>query len=343
MGRFLFVAAVFVGACSSKPSDHGDHGEVTDGAVGDVNMDGVNDASDGGANTQERVLLFGGHAAGQSYLADTWEWDGTAWLERSVTGASARETEMAAVGGKALLFGGITYTTAYASLGGTWEFSGTAWTQNAVPGPSARTGAAIGTLGNKVILFGGSQVGGSGAPYLGDTWQWDGAAWTQLQIPGPSARSNATMATLGNHLILFGGQTFNGTNMTLGDTWEWDGTAWTKLTGPGPGARMTHMATLGDKVVLFGGISLSGAGPTITDLGDTWQFDGATWTKRDVPGPSVRAGSALATLGNKLVLFGGSHGNTRFDETWSWDGNAWTHLAVTGPSARGGAAMTTLP
>jgi hypothetical protein len=50
------------------------------------------------------------------------------------------------------------------------------------------------TLGNKVVLFGGTSQG-SGA--LNDTWTFDGTSWTQLPVSNrPPAGFDAAMAAL---------------------------------------------------------------------------------------------------------------------------------------------------
>jgi hypothetical protein len=84
------------------------------------------------------------------------------------------------------------------------------------------------------------------------------------------------------------------------------------------------------RVVLFGGY---GDG---TILGDTWEFDGASWQKSADTGPSPRAafGMAYDSARGKTVLFGGARdrGDPTMHDTWEWDGRAWTQVASAGPS-----------
>jgi len=94
------------------------------------------------------------------------------------------------------------------------------------------------------------------------------------------------------------------------------------------------MAALHDKVVHIGGTN--GA-----PHGDTWMWDGSSWTKLTASGPSARAHAAMATLGGTVVLFGGNDGTKDLSDTWTWDGAAWTRVDVPGPSARSGAAIGT--
>lgn len=81
--------------------------------------------------------------------------------------------------------------------------------------------------------------------------------------------------------------------------------------------------------VLFGGASdFFGGDP----LDDTWTFDGATWSPREVAiRPPARFASAMAfdPLRQRLVLFGGAtmRGLYGFyvgrNDTWEWDGTTW--------------------
>ncbi|CAN5871099.1 hypothetical protein BH11PLA1_BH11PLA1_15530 [soil metagenome] len=92
--------------------------------------------------------------------------------------------------------------------------------------------------------------------------------------------------------------------------------------------------------VLFGGRG-DGAGEGLK--GDTWEWDGNTWTERQVPGPAPREQFAMAydSARHVTVLFGGNIGSNTFSgETWEWDGTTWTQRMISGPSARKAQAMT---
>jgi len=99
------------------------------------------------------------------------------------------------------------------------------------------------------------------------------------------------------------------------------------------------MATLGNAVVLFAG--QSSPNPF---LNDTWTFDGTNWDQVTVSNPPpARAGAALGTLGNEVVLFGGL-GESYLNDTWIFDGKSWTQPSVSNPPpAREAAMMATLP
>jgi hypothetical protein len=89
--------------------------------------------------------------------------------------------------------------------------------------------------------------------------------------------------------------------------------------------------------VLFGG-SASGPGQAGNPLNDTWEYDGASWVQRPVPGPPARDAMSLAydRVRGVVVMFGG---NTEagsaplLQDTWEYN-VTWTLRASSGPGAR---------
>jgi hypothetical protein len=103
------------------------------------------------------------------------------------------------------------------------------------------------------------------------------------------------------------------------------------------------------RVVLFGGFD----SPDNLFLDDTWEWDESAWIQKGAPGPSARAGHAMAALHGKVVLFGGGMISAlatgdmleggALDDTWEWDGSTWTQRNPTVvPGPRVGHAMATL-
>jgi N-acetylneuraminic acid mutarotase len=300
-----------------------------------------------------RVVLFGGSDTGRTntVLADTWEWDGTSWTNKTpanITAANnppARASHRMATGlnGRVVLFGGAANDSSgnLAFLADTWEWDGTSWTKKTpATSPPARSSHAMATgLDGRVVLFGGSAGFDSSNNRIrfNDTWEWDGTNWTNKTpanptfTTNPSARTAHAMATgLAGRVVLFGGS--NGNN--LRDTWEWDGTSWTRKpdaanTANNPPQRASHaMATgLNGRVVMFAGQGDSLSGP----LADTWEWDGSLWTNKTpatidaTNNPRARSVHAMAMgLNGRAVLFGGAGGGT-LDDTWEWDGTSWTN------------------
>ena len=87
------------------------------------------------------------------------------------------------------------------------------------------------------------------------------------------------------------------------------------------------------QTVLFGGSGF---------LADTWEFDGNTWTQRQVSGPPGRELGPMAYDSTRRVsvLFGGNSVPGYLQDTWEWDGSTWTRrFTANQPSARDWSAM----
>jgi hypothetical protein len=289
------------------------------------------------------AVLFGGYN-GQGTDGDTWTWDGSSWTPQSpATSPLTREqASMAydAATSDVVLFGGLgtePQPLAYSVLeGDTWTWDGANWTEHSpVTSPPARLGASMvydAATGN-MVLFGGELSAAVSCPPIGppctptpptldnNTWTWDGTTWTE-QSPtiSPPARYLASMAydaATGN-VVLFGGV---GTSGDLSDTWTWDGTTWTEQNpAPSPPARDSAAMDFDpatNAVVLFGGQGPSGDNGIY--LGDTWTWDGSTWTEQSpATSPSARYGANMVfdSSGNE-ILFGG------FAEDPGPDGSTW--------------------
>lgn len=178
--------------------------------------DGASTAYD---SARGKTVLFGGRHCANSTCCDgdTWEWDGSTWVQVATIGPSARYMASMAydcVRRKTILFGGYGLS---GPLGDTWEWDGRAWKQTATTGPTARSGAsmAFDAANGRALLFGGAGMNGS----VSDTWQWDGSGWTQIATSGPRARAWASMVydSARHSMVLFGGM---GAVDLLSDTWE---------------------------------------------------------------------------------------------------------------------------
>jgi Galactose oxidase, central domain len=266
---------------------------------------------------RQRVVLFGGRAAGATPQGDTWEWDGENWTQVADTGPDPRAGHALAFDAnrqRAVLFGGEAGESAL--RGDTWEWDGEDWTQVADTGPDARLGHALAfdTTRQRALLFGGE----AGSGLQADTWEWDGEDWTQVADTGPEARRGHALAfdTTRQRAVLFGGAEASGLRA---DTWEWDGATWTQKADTGPGPSLAPAMTFGvSATLLFGGVTsppalvavetLSPAAAAVQVLSRlSWEWDGELWTLRQDMGPAPRWGHALAfdSARVRAVLFGG--------------------------------------
>lgn len=280
-----------------------------------------------------RLVLFGGSTSpgGLARYEDTWVFDGTSWsllapathppaLNRAATAYDASNHVT-------LLFGGA-HSAAFVREA--WSFDGVTWTRSSPERPGRRSGFSLAhdPHRDRTVLFGGNPAS---TTLVDDTWEWTGDRWIErhpANAPTPRFGAALTYAGMRSEILLFGGATLAG---GLHDTWLFDGTQWSPVpTTAQPPDRMEPALTddsARHKVVLFGGHTY----PTPLAYGDTWEFDGTTWTERTPragPSPSARSQTAMAydVARGRTVLFGG------FDsavpgyvaDTWTWDGSTWT-------------------
>ncbi len=292
---------------------------------------------------RQRVVLFGGCWAYNSYSSDTWEWDGNSWTQRSPTNSpSARHSHAMAYDvarQRVVLFGGGDANNPL--LWDTWEWDGNSWARRSpANSPMARNDHAMAydAARQHVVLFGG-YAGGALPLSHSDTWEWDGSNWTQPVPQSPSRRHDHAMAydVARQCVVLFGGWD---NYSAFSDTWEWDGHNWS-LRSPArsPTARYGHAMAYDvarQRVVLFGG---SAPGALVHD---TWEWDGHNWSKRSpTRSPSERYHHAMAydIARERVVLFGGR--GAASSATWEWDGDHWIQLTpANSPSPRYGHAMS---
>jgi len=257
-----------------------------------------------------RTLLWGGGDS-TAYFGDTWEWDGSGWVQVADTGRAP----FAAVG---LVFDSIRNLTVLftsdvnATAFETWEWDGEAWTQVEDTGPQAANGTfgMVYDRAREVTLLEGGAVGTGTPQYPGvGTWAWDGRTWTQVADVGPSQRVFSALAydAPRRRVVLFAGAD-TAANAFVGDTWEWDGNAWEQVSNMGPLARVAHgMTGTNGATLLFGGYRQTAAPPGYELFRDTWTWDGKYWHQRQDMGPVPRLYHALSwdAARGRGVLFGG--------------------------------------
>jgi hypothetical protein len=85
-----------------------------------------------------------------------------------------------------------------------------------------------------------------------------------------------------------------------------------------------------DRAIMFGGTNsiLVNNAWQANWINETWEWDGEDWTKLlPTNSPPAREKHVMTydKARNRIVLFGGSAGNSLFNDTWEWDGVNW-HL-----------------
>jgi hypothetical protein len=269
------------------------------------------------------VLLFSGDARGETAQrgggeADTWIWDGGAWIRRTPAASPpARSRACLAFhppSGMVVLFGG---GGRGGFLGDTWLWNGRSWMPGPSAGPPPRAAAAMAfdPTTESLVLF-----GGFGDRMYGDTWAWNGTLWRVLNPetkPLPTRGAAMAYSAALGRLILFGGTHFQGSTRGSSETWAWDGRSWTPVTfTTWPPARRYAALAASDagRILLFGGFDDTGP------LNDTWTLDALWSPQAAAPAPTPRAGAAMAfdPAARSFVLFGGGDGKAMFGDTWAW-------------------------
>jgi hypothetical protein len=175
--------------------------------------------------------------------------------------------------------------------------------------------------------------------HMGDTWEWDGSAWLpQVFASGPGNRQRHAMAydIQRGRTVLFGGLNSQG---IFGDTWEWDGVSWALRSSVGPSPRFAHAMAydpIRGRTVLYGGASPGTSGIPTTFHGDTWEWDGATWTQVVSGANLSHSDHAMAYDGRiaRVLKVGGWNG-TVINETLAWYGTAWSVVSAMAPGGYG--------
>ncbi len=254
--------------------------------------------------TRGRALMFGGTPP---LPADTWEWNGSRWLERvAVTLPSSRYEPVLFFDsnrGRILMFGGTDINGR--QLADTWEWAGSDWRLlNPMASPPGGGGWRV-AFDQKRLR---------GVIYRdGDTWEWDGTTWNQATpVRDPGLRRYTAMAWdgIGKRVLLYGGYRSGGAGTVLGDSWAWDGQIWTPLSPQtNPPALHGHAMdwdAARRRLVLSGGRKSQG------QSSDVWEWDGQTWLQRSPSGPTFESSEHASCYDRdreKVLVFGRSAAN----------------------------------
>ncbi|MBL8755826.1 MAG: hypothetical protein JNK15_21190 [Planctomycetes bacterium] len=328
---------------------------------------------------RQRIVLHGGQAFAPYALSnETWEWDGSNWSLQSAGGPVT--TRQAMVFDRArqccVMFGGYpqfdatlewngtTWSVAAAAApwpwnsfaplmardpatgsavvftnGQKWQWTGSGWnlqSSTTLPTDSETTVACTDTIRNRVVA----------CTSTGGTFEWDGTAWTRSAASLGLRYMPMVFDAARGVSVQFGGMA-NGNSGVNDQTRVWNGTSWTTVPAPSRPPARYHAELAYDaarqRVVLFGGIGPFPPNPGPPPVyGDTWTFDGVTWTQHFGVGPSARFDHVMAydPIRQVVVLHGGGSFGTGSNETWEWNGSAWTQRSpAIAPPIRGGAAF----
>lgn len=218
-----------------------------------------------------------------------------------------------------------------------WAFEGAAWKPLGTSGePMSGVALAFDPRAGRILGFGGYN-----GQSLGRLRTLDGAAWTELGVHPEviAAEGGAIFDRARGELVTFGGS--SGPGQANDATWRWDGARWNRVLGAAPPPRQAFAMAYDERrrvTVAFGGLGSGPIGQRPPILGDTWEFDGTTWNRRQTgeaePAPRASPGVAYDSKRGRVIVFGGLSASGMLADTWAWDGNTWSKLADTGPSPR---------
>lgn len=171
-----------------------------------------------------RLVIFSGHLA--TAAADTWEYDGNAWVENTNSPQPPQRLGhnlvYDSVRNRIVLFGG---SCAGGPCTDTWEYDGANWQNRMVTAPPAAYAgaAAFDPVRGQTVFFGGYNT--AITDFHNQTWEWSGQAWQMVSVANaPSARGYSAMAYVDsiNRVLMFGGWRAPG-GAFLDEVWMYGG------------------------------------------------------------------------------------------------------------------------
>ena len=281
-----------------------------------------------------RLILFGGRDAAGTALGDTWVFDihAASWTQVPIEQPGARfgtAVAIDAAGEGVYLFGGQQADTFYND---TWRYDLAldVWQpldlgEGVAPSPRYGLGGVVDDTGRFIVSHGFTFEG-----RFDDTWAFDLTAggWSDISPPEDARPMQRCLheqvwdAEVGL-MLLYAGCSSGFGPCPQGDTWTLDPVlgSWTEVSpATGPDARSNPALTQAparSATLLVGGLTAAGY------AGDAWLgtlADGTfAWAAVQPRGqtPSPRASHDMATLGDRVFLFGGTSDVGALGDLWS--------------------------
>ena len=222
-------------------------------------------------NNRNVLVIYGGN--NRKNYADTWEWNGTNWVQIEAPinpgRISAAKMVYDPVRKACILFGGYSdENNGFELRDDTWAYSGKEWKQLFTDGPSPRFPATMVyfPVNKKIYLYGGHAPGSRvDRGNTGDTWELSQTGWKEIKFStNPGIRATTEMV-------------FNKKTKTLwmvgqADTWEFNGKQWTQSNIKGLPPRNGHGSTYNPSmgmVMIYGGVIVPGG----SRVKDVWALD----------------------------------------------------------------------
>lgn len=270
-----------------------------------------------------QTILFGGESAFDTgtqlaYDSDeTWVWGGGYWTQifpaNNPGGRSAHGMVYDSTRQRIVLFGGRrqkqTPDGELTVLNDTWVWENGNWREIVTPNaPTGRHlfGMTYDPIRDRVIVYGGSLLIPETGLFIAanDTWEFDGTNWVEVTTEPKVAVPLLAYDAARNKTILVGV-----VDNLASAMYEYDpaAKAWKKVeTDKLPtcvnDSTMTYRPSTGT-IILNGGV----CSVETSQLDQTWEWDGATWTEIKHPGFSRSTAQAIAydSLRDNAITFGG--------------------------------------
>lgn len=200
------------------------------------------------------------------------------------------------------------------------------------------------TRENVGVLFGGRAPSDSATGIThasSETWLWTGRSWAQrfpATVPPARSAHSMTYDSRNGRVLMFGGRVEpvdrDSEPTYLSDLWAWKDGNWTRLDADAderPSPR--HYSAMAydleqNRLVLYGGIEVDADGFTLKGDYDTWEYDGAQWTRIHADAPQVSKPSLLYDIAHKRMLMMGvsDAGDQRLMYSYDTATHTWTQL-----------------
>ncbi len=200
----------------------------------------------------------------------------------------------------------------------TWEYDGLSWRlRPSATQPPPRTHTMRYDRANRQMILLSAQ---GGLPT--ETWSWDGGSWSKLAPTwSPQlGRGKLVYDTAQNRLLAIYDSRVSGSS----GIWVWNGATWGHIDPTPP----PFLGPLGwdegrQRAVMFGNTFVCGPYGAICEAGETWEWDGATWSilgSFGAPGRRNDVGMTYDSARGRILY-------DVDDKTWTWNGTAWTFVA----------------
>jgi hypothetical protein len=274
------------------------------------------------------LVLFGGTDAKSALVNETWTWDGKVWRQYhlSVSPSPRHQAAMAydQARNDVVLFGGSGQPAGRGGetqLDDTWTWNGSSWKERHpahVPPIDFdwRPSMAYDPGSKTVLMYAFEKTtSGNQSSMVAETWSWNGSDWTRLApVTGPTLPG--TMVAGASELYLIADAAARAGGHYVRQMWRWAGTTWS-LVGDFAQPLAGEMAFDSERNVL---VSFEG--------GDTWTWDGSTWTRQHTRNQPASAGyMAYFPPLHEVVMWGELYTNWS-NAMWAWDGADWRQVAA---------------